>query len=170
MVVLAYNTAAGLGATHDFAPDFSFLGFSFDWRAAITENIWAGLSIDWQVLYSKQETTLEIRNTTFTGTLVTHLNVFPLLATGHYYFMTDRKGIRPYGGLGLGAYSVEHRADVGFWTLADTSWHFGLAPEIGVVLPTGPAGVVVATKFNYAFPSDDWDETMYFNFNLGVEL
>jgi outer membrane protein len=110
------------------------------------------------------------RSVTATGTLVTHLNVFPMLATGHYYLKTDPRDIRPYGGLGIGAYSVERRVDLGFWTLNDSSWHFGFAPEIGVVLPTGAAGVVVATKFNYAFPSDGWNEVMYFNFNLGVEL
>lgn len=168
--MLAYNTAVGLGSTHDFASDFSFLGFSFDWRAAITPSIWAGLSLDWQVLYAKENKTLEVKNTTLTGTLVTHLNVFPMLATGHYYFMTDPRAVRPYGGLGLGAYSAEHRVDVGFWTLADTSWHFGFAPELGVVLPTGAAGLVVATKFNYAFASGGWDEIMYVNFNVGVEL
>jgi hypothetical protein len=170
MVVLAYNTGFGVGATHDFAPDFSFLGFSFDWRASLTDNIWAGLSIDWQVLYSKQDMTETFRNVTVSGEVVTHLNLFPMLATGHYYFMTDPRGVRPYGGIGVGAYSAERRLDVGFWTLADTSWHFGFAPELGIALPTGASSVVVATKFNYAFPSDGWDEIMYFNFNVGVEL
>ena len=33
--MVAYNTSVGIGDTHDFASDFSFLGFSFDWRAAL---------------------------------------------------------------------------------------------------------------------------------------
>jgi len=168
--MVAYNTSVGLGDTHDFAPDFSFLGFSFDWRARVTDNFWPGLSLGWQTLYGKGVQTRTRGNTTFTGTIATSLNMFPMLATGNYYFMTDPRGVRPYAGLGVGAYAAEHRLDVGIWTISDTSWHFGFAPEVGVVLPTGTARVVFATKFNYAFASDDWDPLMYMNFNLGVEL
>jgi outer membrane protein W len=96
--------------------------------------------------------------------------VFPLLATGNYYFLTDPRAARPYAGLGVGAYAAERRLDVGIWTMADTSWHFGLAPEVGVVLPLARRNLTVSTKFNYAFASDRWDPLMYMNFNVGVEL
>jgi len=122
------------------------------------------------VLYGKEVKTLEYRNTTFTGTIATSLNVFPMLATSNYYFMTDPRGVRPYAGLGVGAYAAEHRLDVGIWTISDTSWHFGFAPELGAVLPTGAAHLVVSTKFNYGFATDRWDPLMYLNFNVGVEL
>jgi outer membrane protein W len=168
--MVAYNTAVGLSDTHDFAPDFSFLGFSFDWRARVTENFWPGVSLAWQALYGKEQKTLQYRDTTFTGTIATSLNVFPMLATGNYYFLTDPRSARPYGGLGVGAYAVERRLDVGYWTITDTSWHFGLAPELGVALPLGRKQLVVSTKFNYGFASDRWDPLMYMNFNVGVEL
>jgi len=170
LLMVAYNTAVGLGDTHDFAPDFSFLGFSFDWRARVTDNFWPGVSLAWQVLYSKGVHTLDYGNTTFTGTLATNLNVFPMLATGNYYFLTDPMSVRPYAGLGIGAYAAEHRIDAGIWTISDTSWHFGFAPEIGAVLPTGRTPLVVSTKFNYGFASGRWDPLMYMNFNVGVEL
>src|SRR6478736_3667606 len=170
LLMVAYNTSVGFGDTHDFAPNFSFLGFSFDWRARVSDNFWPGVSLGWQVLYGKDVKTLTRGNTTFTGTIATGLNLFPMLATGNYYFMTDPRGVRPYAGLGVGAYAAEHRLDVGIWTISDTSWHFGFAPEIGAVLPTGTAKLVVSTKFNYAFASDDWDPIMYMNFNVGVEL
>jgi outer membrane protein W len=170
LIMVAYNTAVGLGDTHDFAPNFSFLGFSFDWRARVTDNFWPGLSLAWQSLYGKEQKTLSYSNTTFTGTIATSLNVFPMLATGNYYFMTDSRGARPYAGLGVGAYAAEHRVDVGIWTISDTSWHFGLAPELGVALPTGRHQLVVSTKFNYGFASGRWDPLMYLNFNVGVEL
>jgi len=170
LLMVAYNTSVGLGDTHDFAPDFSFLGFSFDWRARVSDNFWPGISLGWQVMYGKDVKTLSYGNTTFTGTIATSLNVFPMLATGNYYFMTDPKRARPYAGLGVGAYAAEHRLDVGVWTISDTSWHFGFAPEIGAVLPTGNLRLVVSSKFNYAFASDRWDPLMYFNFNVGVEL
>lgn len=168
--MVAYNTSVGLGDTHDFAPNFSFLGFSFDWRARVSDNFWPGISLGWQVLYGKDVKTLSYGNTTFTGTIATSLNVFPMLATGNYYFLTDPKRVRPYAGLGVGAYAAERRLDVGVWTISDTSWHFGFAPEIGAVLPTGSMRLVVSSKFNYAFASDRWDPLMYFNFNFGVEL
>ena len=47
VLMVAYNTAVGLGDTHDFAPDFSFLGFSFDWRARVTDHFWPGVSLGW---------------------------------------------------------------------------------------------------------------------------
>jgi len=171
LLMVAYNTSVGLGDTHDFAPDFSFLGFSFDWRARVSDNFWPGINLGWQVLYGKGVKTLSYGNTTFTGTIATSLNTFPMLATGNYYFMTDPKKVRPYAGLGVGAYAVERRLDVGVWTISDTSWHFGFAPELGAVLPTGGGlRLVVSSKFNYGFASDRWDPLMYFNFNVGVEL
>ena len=170
LLMVAYNTAVGFGDTHDFAPDFSFLGFSFDWRARVSDNFWPGVSLAWSVLYGKGQKTLEFNNTTFTGTIATNLNVFPMLATANYYFLTDRHAARPYAGLGVGAYAAEHRLDVGIWTISDTSWHFGFAPELGVALPTGRMPLVISTKFNYGFASGRWDPLMYMNFNVGVEL
>ncbi|HYQ45157.1 MAG TPA: hypothetical protein VER11_24390 [Polyangiaceae bacterium] len=170
LLVVSYNTAVGLGDTHHFTPDFSFLGFSFDWRARVDDKFWPGISLGWQVLYGKEEKTLRYGNTTFTGTIATNLNLFPMLVTGSYYFLTDPRGVRPYGGFGVGAYAAEHRLDVGIWTISETSWHFGFAPELGAVIPTGSTRLVVSTKFNYAAASGRWDPLMYLNFNVGVEL
>ena len=170
MLIVSYSTSVGLGDTHDFVPDFSFLGFSLDWRARVSEKFWPGVSLGWQVLYGKDEKTLHYGNTTFTGTIATNLNLIPMLITGNYYFMTDPKGVRPYGGFGVGAYAAVHRLDVGIWTVSDTSWHFGFAPELGVALPAGRRQIVVSTKFNYATASGRWDPLMYLNFNVGVEL
>src|SRR6185369_9780068 len=100
----------------------------------VTDNFWPGISLAWQALYGKDVKTITRGNTTFTGTIATSLNVFPMLATGNYYFMTDPRGVRPYAGLGVGAYAAEHRLDVGIWTISDTSWHFGFAPEIGATI------------------------------------
>lgn len=170
VLIVSYNTSVGLGDTHDFAPDFSFLGFSLDWRARVSEKFWPGVSLGWQVLYGKGEKTLHYGNTTFTGTIATNLNLIPMLITGNYYFMTDPSGVRPYGGFGIGAYAADHRIDVGISTVSDASWHFGFAPELGVALPTGRRQIVFSTKFNYAAASGRWDPLMYLNFNLGVEL
>jgi outer membrane protein len=169
-VKLTYATGVGMGPTHDFTPDFSFLGFAADWRARVTDNFWPGFTIAWQVLYSKEYKTLTHDEVTFSGTVATTLNVFPLLADADYYFLTDRDGIRPYAGIGLGVYAAEHRIDWNIWTVQDTTWHFGFAPELGVVLPTGSLDLVLTTKFNYAFASGGWDQILYWNFNIGVEL
>jgi outer membrane protein len=169
-VKLTYATAVGMGATHDFAADFSFIGFAADWRTRVTDNFWPGFTVAWQVLYNKEHTTLSRNDLTFTGTVAKTLNVFPILADADYFFLTDREGIRPYLGVGLGLYAAEHRIDWNIWTVQDTSWHFGFAPELGVVVPTGSVGLVFTTKFNYAFASGGWDEILYWNFNIGVEL
>jgi hypothetical protein len=170
VVMLSYDTAVGIGKTHDFAGQFSFLGFAADWRTRVTDNFWPGFTFGWQVLYDKKYETRTYKEVTFTGTLATSLNAFPLLASADYFFMTDRRGIRPYAGLGVGAYAAERRIDVSIWTIQDTTWHFGFAPEIGVALPTGEASAFVAVKYNYAFASGGWPEIMYMNFNIGVEL
>jgi outer membrane protein len=169
-VKLTYATAVGMGPTHDFTPDFSFLGVAADWRTRVTDNFWPGFTLAWQVLYAKDYTTRTYKDFTFTGTVATTLNVFPMLVDADYYFMTDREGIRPYAGIGLGVYAAEHRIDWSIWTVQDTTWHFGFAPELGVVLPTGAASLVLTTKFNYAFASGGWDQILYWNFNIGVEL
>ena len=169
-VKLTYATGIGMGPTHRFASDFSFIGFAADWRTPVTDAFWPGFTVAWQVLYNKEHTTLTHNDVTFTGTVATTLNVFPVLADADYFFLTDRAGIRPYAGIGVGLYAAEHRIDWNIWTVQDTSWHFGFAPELGVVVPTGSVGLVFTTKFNYAFASGGWDQILYWNFNIGVEL
>jgi outer membrane protein W len=168
--IVAYSTAMSVGSTNDFIDQFSFAGFSFDWRSRLKEKFWAGVSIGWQVLYNKAERTSEIGNVALTGTQVRHLNTFPLLLTGHYYHSSEDGKIQPYGGLGAGVYASEWRVDVGLLTASSVTWHFGLAPELGVVLPMGSNRFSLSSRFNYAFESGGNPEILFFTFAFGVEL
>ena len=105
---------------------------------------------------------------TVTGTQRREQTVFPLLVTGHYYLHEDATRTLPFLGLGLGAYRVSRVLDIGpTSSFGDARWLFGFAPELGVVFPSGNSGLVLATKFHYAFKAGDTPQQTYFNFNVG---
>jgi len=58
--------------------------------------------------------------------------------------------------------------EMGLWMTEQKNWHFGLAPEIGVLIPVGfSSNINVSVKWNYAFKADDSINYNWFGFNIG---
>ena len=69
----------------------------------------------------------------------------------------------------MGPHLVKQRVDVGLFTISENTWHFGVAPEVGLVTPLGPmASWFANVKYNYAASAGDpGRKHSYFAFNLG---
>ena len=101
------------------------------------------------------------------GTQFRFINSFRMLGTSRQYRAT-RGGARPFFGLGVGTQYVKQRVDVGQWRISDDTWHFALAPEIGVVLPVrSDAKWFISGRYNYAVKASDRTHS-YFGFNIGL--
>ena len=76
------------------------------------------------------------------------------MANMHYYF-GKRRDVRFYVGANAGLYYILQRLDLGVWRIDSDNWHFGLAPEVGVLIPLadGQTQFFVNAKYNYAFDS-----------------
>lgn len=167
---MTYDISFPMGETSDVVSKTSWRGGTLvDGRAFITDNITVGGSFGWHVFTSKEEGTFQDGNISGTGTLVNTINVFPLLATGHYYFGTEFD-LNPYVGLGIGTSNVTTQTDFGLFTDKTTAWEFALAPQVGVLVPLNynVHGNVKLT-YNYAMKAGDARfNTSYLSLGIGL--
>jgi len=97
-----------------------------------------------------------------------YVNSFPILANVSYHFGKPG-GARPYLGADVGVYIMEHRLDIGLYTIKETNTHFGFGPEAGITFPLKPdlAGIVNG-RYNYALSAGNVDDQSYVSFGVGV--
>ncbi len=166
---LTYNMSFPMNDTKDFISKSSFRGIGVDGRGYVTDYLTVGGSISWNVFYEKiDKLTVTEENITLTGTQYRYINTCPIFVNTHYYYGNGDK-ITPYAGIGVGTYYVYQRQDVGLYAFSDKSWHFGLNPEIGVMIPTGGGvSIMVNVKYNYGFKTKNYDPISYFGINVGL--
>ncbi len=159
-----------MGDMKDFTDQPSFRGFQIEGRGFVTANIAIGGMGSWNVFYENTGWTTETLgdNGTIYGYKRRYVNAMPLMVTGHYYF--TQSGIQPYIGAGLGTYYIESRDFMGIYYVQGEAWHFGLAPEIGVVMPVGMGntGINVNFKYNMAAKTKDEQSYQWLGVNVGL--
>ncbi|MFC2126467.1 hypothetical protein ACFLU5_16885 [Bacteroidota bacterium] len=165
---LQYNTGFGVGDQNDYVESPSFRGMTFiDARFYVADYVTVGGAISWNIFYEDEFGTFNKDNTTINGAQYRYINSFPLLITVYKYW-GDNDEITYYAGGGIGAYSIEQKTTMGLWEVVDDNWHFGLAPEVGVIFPlSNHAGFVINAKYNNAFKSGDSINFGYFGINVG---
>ncbi len=160
----------------NFIEDYSFRGFGIDARyvASRDAKYSIGFNVGWNVLNEKNDfgserNTISLGNADVTGTQLRYLNSVPLMANASYYF-GSRGGIRPYVGLNAGTYYIERRVDIGVVGIVEDNWHFGWAPEVGLVVPLGRPEVALLTtiRYNWAFSAGGTGDQKYWGFNIGI--
>ena len=149
-----YGISVPLGDTKDFISNTSLRGFSFEFGRFFTEEISVGFSFAWTVLNeSFPRDTYAFEDLTMTGNLYRYINAFSLMAVGRYYFSPDSK-FRPYLGLASGAYVINKVSDFGVHRYENKNWHFGLAPEAGIIFGIGTEAYLnLGARYNHAFKS-----------------
>jgi opacity protein-like surface antigen len=159
----------------NFIEDFSFRGLGIEARyvPARGANYSFGFSGSWNVLnevneFGSERNTISLPNADVSGTQYRYFNSVPLLANASYYF-GDRGGIRPYVGANVGTYYIERRNEIGVSAITQDNWHFGWAPEIGLVVPLGRPEVVMLAevRYNWAFSAGGTGDQKYWGFNIG---
>ena len=169
---LTYDTGLPIAEAADYTANFSGRGMTFNGRAFINENVAIGGSWSWQVFREKTDEVLRFPDgdTEFdvSGVQVRYINALPFLATFHYYSGFDGD-TRPYVGLGIGAYRMLQRLEIGTIGLENNTWNFGFAPEVGVYIPMGlgNTGANLGIRYNYALSASDSPTYQYLNFFVG---
>lgn len=169
---ISYDIGLPIGGTSDFIGQTSFRGFGVEGRGFITDNLSYGGSFNWAVFYEEKgpEEWTEVgeRGTgTVYGKQYRYINSFPLMATMHYYF-GEWDATRLYLGGGLGAQKIDQRTDFGLYSENVNNWRFGVAPEVGVLIPINfNSSLNLSAKYQYAFKNGDGDAVSYLNFKIG---
>jgi len=170
MFSISYDIGVPIGSTSDFIGQPSFRGFGVEGRGFITDNLSYGGSFNWAVFYEEfgpEEWNVEGESRTAYGKQYRYINSFPLMGTLHYYF-GEWDATRLYAGAGIGAQKIDERTDMGLYTINSNKWRFGLAPEVGVLIPINfNSSINLSAKYQYAVKAGDSDAVSYLSFKIG---
>jgi outer membrane protein W len=175
---ITYNMSFPTDNLSDFIDKPSFKGFGIEGRWFQSKNLSLGLSFAWTVFDERVSDPIQIVqdgvNGTVSGTQVRVVNSLPILATAHYYTGKRRDQFRFYFGTGVGMYYIKQRLEIGLVAFESNNWHFGLAPEVGVLLSfSRELTMILNTKYNYAFSAGtslgggDDNTYAYWGINVG---
>jgi outer membrane protein W len=152
-----YQMGFPAGDTKDFTGKTSFSGFGMDFRYNFQKNASVGFSFGWNLFHERVSETVYINTNNpgaITGTQDRYVNSLPIMANLHYY-IGNRGKIRPYVGVNLGGYYLLQRFSIGVSTFEEDSWEWGVAPEVGVIIPINrELGFIVNGKYNYTFTGE----------------
>ncbi len=166
---VSYDTSMPLEDTKEFAGDFSWLGLSLEGRKMVNDNASVGFVFAWHEMDKEFTGVAPVsQGVDVFAAQKRYINSFPMLVNAHYYLGQPGKP-RLHVGLGLGAYLIERRVELGeIYVLDEDTWHFGIAPEAGIAWRVGwQAAGLISVRFNWASPGGD-DEEMYLNFRVGM--
>jgi len=175
-----YQVSFPLGDTKDFIEDVSWRGFGLDFRYTVQKNVSVGFVTGWNIFYEQVNETTQLTGGTpgaITALSNRYINFVPVMLNAHYY-MGEKGEYRPYIGVSLGGYYVDQELQVGIADVINDSWEWGVAPELGVIIPVQrDLGIIVAAKYNYIFTEETIFEgtslerdimNSYWGINVGV--
>jgi len=163
--ILSYQVSFPEGDTKDFTDATSYRGFGLEGRWFVGPDLTAGLAFNWNLFFESSDNPVDIPNGTVSGKQDRVINAFPFYVTTHYYMGPAHMF---YAGLGAGLVPMTERLDIGLHTYSNTSWHVGVAPEIGISYEVGyHARAVLALQYNYAFEAED-TKLEYWAMKIGI--
>ncbi len=155
--LITYDMSFPFGNTKDFSvAAFSWLGISGQVRYFLNPKLSAGLYFGLQVFHgeTKQTTNFNLKDKfpgAITGTQFRYINSAPIMLGINYHAGKDT-GTQVFFGLNAGVFGVEEQVDIGLFSVGQWVWHFGIAPEIGVIMPMGyNLSLTASVKYSYAF-------------------
>jgi opacity protein-like surface antigen len=164
---ITYNMALPMGESADLVGKYSFRGAGLEARWEVADVLYLGFNASWNVFYESEKGTFTEGNRTLTGTQYRYINAIPLMATVYKGFITPG-GVSPYAGLGIGAIKALQERDMGLWYVEENNWHFGLAPEVGLLFNPGIGfDILLSVRYNYGFKVKDAPSVSYLGINIG---
>ena len=170
---ITYNVAVPTDKLDNYIDEISWRGVGLEGRWFQSSNLSFGVSFGWNVFDLRTGDVIQIKEDNVggavSGTQLRYVNTFPMLATGHYYTGKKRDQARFYVGAGVGTYYILQRLDA----YESNNWHFGLAPEAGVLVTLSrEVTMIFNVKYNYAFSSGEAlgggdNDVQYWGFNVG---
>lgn len=166
---VTYNMGLPVGDTKDFISPYSWRGMGLEFRKFNSPNTSFGFSLGWNVFHEESNETIEIASGSgsATGNQDRSINAFPIMV-GFQYYLGQEGAARPYVGLSGPGYYMIQRLDIGVFSFQDDGWNWGLAPEIGFLVPLqSEATLLLNIRYNYAFEGYDRGPFSYIGFNVG---
>ncbi len=169
----SWPISMGIGTTNDFIAETSFRGISITGESFLTDNISVGGEWSWEVFdeikrdLPPREITSDGASGHISGVEYRYINTIPIFVNSHF-FIGENGAIRPFAGLGIGTVYVDQRTDIGFYSIQDKTWRFGVQPEVGVFIPFGLTGTGVSLKAKYRYATKTSDNIAINMFSFGI--
>jgi hypothetical protein len=169
-----YQFGIPIGNTYNYISDVEWRGIGADLNWFVKPTISIGLALGWNVFYQSTNKVINyIPGQTNAGFAISgqqdrSFNFWPILAD--FRFLPKLKtGMRPFLGLGVGAYITTQQLGIGLYSYSTTQCQFGLAPELGVIIPIDSGvGVQLSTRYNMAFQSGTIPFEQWLGIYLGI--
>lgn len=162
--VVGYSMGFGTGETNDFIDKGSFGGMNLEFGQYLYEDKFSvGIQTGFQNFYKElPKATYPIDNGAVTGKQYRYLSAIPIMANGSFYPLGQETKVIPHVGLGIGTYYIDKQLDMGITSLYTTTWHFGLAPQLGASIPINyKTSINLNAQYNMAIktkdnPAENW--------------
>ena len=171
---LTYDVGFPFAETEEFAGQVSWRGLSLYMDRFINDNLAVGTSFSWSVFLEKEEGAYyEDGNMLVHGTQMRYINNLPLLGRISYYLPVDP--VEAFFSLGIGTAWQERVLNVGTWNINPSDdngigshWHFALAPELGILIPTPGSSLTAKLRYVQGFKTANAPALSYLSVGLGI--
>jgi outer membrane protein len=165
---IQYSMGFATGDLKDFNSSASFRGMGFEYRYMMQPAIGVGFETGYNLFYDRLDYATYTQGTqSLSGIQYRYTHAVPVLAAFDYYLKPDTQ-FNPFVGLGVGTLYTYRDLDMGMFTLESDVWQFALRPQIGVLITTPSADLIVAAKYFSGFKANDTEGQQYFSLNIGL--
>jgi hypothetical protein len=165
---IQYSMGFATGNLKEFNESASFRGMSFEYRYMMQPAIGVGLETGYNLFYDRLDYATYTQGTqSLSGIQYRYTHAVPVLAAFDYYLKPDTQ-FNPFVGLGVGTLYTYRDLDMGMFTLESDVWQFALRPQIGVLISTQSADLIVAAKYFSGFKANDTEGQQFFTINVGL--
>jgi hypothetical protein len=163
-----YSIGFAFGDLKDFNNSASFRGFSTEYRTMIKPSIGAGFETGYNLFYDRMDYATYTDGTqSLSGVQFRYTHTVPVLAAFDYYLKPDNQ-VNPFFGLGIGTLYVNQVVDMGLYRFQSDVWQFALRPEIGVLVSTPSADLLLGVKYFNGFKAKETEGQQYLSINIGM--
>ncbi len=166
-----WNVSVPDGDTKKFVDEPSFRGFGLEFRKEFKPRTTVGILGAWEVFHERREGSINVGSATITGSQDRYINSFPVMLGLHRYFGTTG-GRQPYIGVNAGGFVLIQTLRVGLAEIEDDTWEWGVAPEVGFILPIDRGSAfVINARYNLALTGENLSggdaQLSYWGFHAG---
>ena len=163
---MTYDVGFPFSSTKEFADQVSWRGISLDVDRFLNDNLAVGTSISLSLFLEKEpDSDFQRDRILMHGTQVRYINNIPLMARISWYQPLDAMEV--FFTAGVGTAWQETRREIGTFAFTGNTWHFAIAPEVGVIFPIGPSYLTLKVKYVNAFETDDGPALSYLGAGIG---
>jgi outer membrane protein W len=165
---IQYSMGFGMGDLKEFNESASFRGMGLEYRYMMQPSIGVGLETGYNLFYDRMDYATYTQGTqSLSGIQYRYTHAVPALAAFDYYLKPDTK-VNPFIGLGVGTLYTYRDLDMGMFTMESDVWQFALRPQVGAMISTPAADLIIGAKYFSGFKAKDTDGQQYFTINVGL--